>query len=547
MHEDTIYDLFYASLSGMASDQQRISLIEMLENDPDIRQEYVDYVVMYTQLYRRKGANVIFGQEQEEYNSVDNVILDLSRQEQEALPVEIEKTKEQEPAAKIVELPSKPKKTIFSKTYNVLISAVAVFMFAFIVYTELYPAKYCESVATVVGQVGAKWDVDSEGLNNEDRVYTSQAPFRLIKGTIELAYDDGVDVIIEGPAKFTIEKKGIDLVYGRVYSYVSMPGRGFAITTCNSRYVDLGTEFGVQADARGVSELHVLKGEVQLFIGQENNSKLSQIITENNAVKYNANSNVVSQIPVQKHSFVREVNSENGLQWRGLSLDLADIVGGGNGFGTGNDDNGINFKDGKISFVEAESHAFRVPGYVLVKHPFIDGVFVPDGRKGAVRVSSSGITYSQFPDTKGECYASVCNNSVIKQGFDETAKFGNLLLPGEELMSKLPPRICLHSNAGITFDLAAIRGSLTNNSIRCLTTSFGLIDMGGTEQTDVDIFILVDGKTKYSHKGYLSGDKPLDIEIELNESDRFITLVCTEGARNYKDWPLFISPVLKLE
>jgi hypothetical protein len=141
----------------------------------------------------------------------------------------------------------------------------------------------------------------------------------LEKGVIKIQYDDGVEVVIEGPATFEVERSGIYFTYGHLYSRVSETGLGFRVKTPTSLFIDQGTEFGVQADSQGSTELHVIQGKVQLFAGFEKQDKLSQIVTANTAVLYNANVHEIRSVPFEKHRFVSEIDSRMKAILRGYA------------------------------------------------------------------------------------------------------------------------------------------------------------------------------------------------------------------------------------
>ena len=86
-----------------------------------------------------------------------------------------------------------------------------------------------------------------------------------------------------------------------------------------------------------------------------------------------------------------------------LPLDLADVVGGGNGFGTGTPDTGIDPRTGSIvSGITATDNPGASNIYNSVAYSFVDGVFVPDGNVGGssvmTQVSSTGLM-AQFRNT----------------------------------------------------------------------------------------------------------------------------------------------------
>jgi hypothetical protein len=86
---------------------------------------------------------------------------------------------------------------------------------------------------------------------------------RLTAGQLELAFDSGAHGILEGPADFEIRShNGGYLRLGKLTARVPRQAIGFAVETPTALVVDLGTEFGVEVDARGETEVQVFKGAV---------------------------------------------------------------------------------------------------------------------------------------------------------------------------------------------------------------------------------------------------------------------------------------------
>ncbi len=533
MREDTIYDLFFASLCGTASMEQQAGLVAALENDQDLQQEYVEYIMLFTRLYRREGASVVMDSESDR-SQVESLLMDLRQQEQDALSVEIEKAESAKLVEKINNIPSVSAETNkFFRAYNVLVSIAAVLMFLFIIYAELFPPKYFVPVATVAEQVGAKWNNASQTLANEERVMTNQAPFILDKGIVKLKYDEGVDVLVEGPSKFRVEKNGIDLSYGRLYSYVDKSGRGFTVDTPNSRFVDLGTEFGIYVDDSASAELHVLKGEVQYFSGLPGAEKASKVITRNNAIRFDASTAEIQAIPVANEMFARHVDSKTGLVWRGQeNLDLVKIAAGKKDSWQIGDAVGIHPVEAKYvdaNFRQAIKNNNHYNSFEASE--FIDGVFIPDGGNGEVTITSAGDKFA-CPDTGGGFTNNIClfRSGVVR----ENSKIAPVIFNGKNLEDNPESIMCLHSNCGITFDLEAIRTSMPGNKLSKFRSLGGIsefIDGMAGRAADVDVFILVDGQIRYKRELLKVKDGTIDIDIDLAEQDRFLTFIVTDGLR----------------
>jgi len=108
--------------------------------------------------------------------------------------------------------------------------------------------------ATVVRSVGMLAD-QSQSIGQETR--------DVLTGTLELVTNDGARVVVEAPAKFRFESaKRMYLVSGRLSADVPESAHGFTVVTSGGLVKDMGTVFGVDADARDGAEVHVFDGEV---------------------------------------------------------------------------------------------------------------------------------------------------------------------------------------------------------------------------------------------------------------------------------------------
>lgn len=88
---------------------------------------------------------------------------------------------------------------------------------------------------------------------------------RLFAGSVELTFDKGAVVSVDGPVEFRPLSTGqLELRRGRILASVPRKAIGFTVSTPTSNVVDLGTEFEVAVNDTGESDVQVLKGEVEV-------------------------------------------------------------------------------------------------------------------------------------------------------------------------------------------------------------------------------------------------------------------------------------------
>ena len=122
-------------------------------------------------------------------------------------------------------------------------------------------------------QRGAKWSL-SDTLAEGSRLMTGPDPIQITKGIVRIQTDNGVQLLLEGPAEFRfINSDELSMNYGRIFVNVSGTAEGFSVQTQKSKIIDLGTQFGVYTDIRGETQLHVFEGKTILFAGLHNQAK----------------------------------------------------------------------------------------------------------------------------------------------------------------------------------------------------------------------------------------------------------------------------------
>ena len=207
------------------------------------------------------------------------------------------------------------------------------------------------------------------------------------------------------------------------------------------------------------------------------------------------------------------------LENRGL--DLADIVGGGDGNGSGKKGAGLNVETGKPQDGALSRLTPKANVFVAVEGDFVDGVVSPNGDGGAeVPVSTTGLKVRGVPKTSGEAWDAIRNGPINPQG---TTKIGDadFAADGHTLLG-------LHANAAITFDLAPMRAALKAGALRFRAS----VGYGGRPEaeTNADVRVFVDGELAFVAERVGPKSGPLLVNLLLPETARFLTLMSTDGA-----------------
>ncbi len=169
-----------------------------------------------------------------------------------------------------------------------------------------------KSVARVTATRNCSWAEGSE-VGYGSRLKAGQK-LNLSTGLIEITFDDGAVVVLEGPASFDVESSGrAQLHDGRLAAVVPVQARGFEVVTSHLNVVDLGTEFGVMAESAGTTEVHVFKGLVkaQLLDAKGHQVRTLELNTSE-AARIEPAAAVVARIPARDDEFVRSLSVAAG-------------------------------------------------------------------------------------------------------------------------------------------------------------------------------------------------------------------------------------------
>ena len=115
-----------------------------------------------------------------------------------------------------------------------------------------------ETFATVVALESAQASAADKELTLASRI--GLEPVVIEHGFVQLRFDHGTLLVIEGPARFALLKqKHVKLDYGRAVATVPEAGHGFIIESPDAEIIDLGTQYGVEVMESGKTEVHVMQ------------------------------------------------------------------------------------------------------------------------------------------------------------------------------------------------------------------------------------------------------------------------------------------------
>lgn len=233
IHE--LHRLVSALLDDRLDDEGRLRLGELLRGDADARELYLSYCDLHVELAAIDTAWQAVGPQIAEQRDVVA-----------AEPV---------PSHQV----AKPRRRR-AMSRRLLWSALALMFAAWVpVVWLLTSPDGPPAIAEIVAEDAAEW---AEGFSSEELLSASE--LRLLSGQARLRMMSGAEVTLAGPAAIELlDPKAIRIVSGRVaVRVVDEGGIGFRVVTPTADVVDLGTEFGIEVDSSGATEVHVADGVV---------------------------------------------------------------------------------------------------------------------------------------------------------------------------------------------------------------------------------------------------------------------------------------------
>ncbi len=384
----------------------------------------------------------------------------------------------------------------------------------------------------------------------------------LKRGLVNLTYFSGANIILRGPCTFTpTGPDSGELLAGELTGRVD--DTTFSLTTPNAHVLDLGTEFGVAVDEIENTDVCVFEGKVKLTAGAlTEESADTLMMTVGMAARATREGRIATDISIDADRFARSIPLPPSLTETGR-LSLVDVMNGyepqGYRLAIGiAPDTGEAYQQSWLAENRAYPRQRRGIYHATGWHPMVDGVFIPprDGMK--VQIDSLATT-TTLPTNGAGTSGPIWSRRRVEDPqsivFHENFWGGQTL---NRVLQRLQAcdwgMIGVHANAGITFDLDAIRNHYGEEPTRFqaivanLDNSDQKQEIGETAEKRfvADFRLYVDGELRASRFKFGRTDGDMNINATIGGSDRFLTIVSTDAGHYWYDQVVLIDPVLEL-
>ncbi|MER2490812.1 LamG-like jellyroll fold domain-containing protein [Catenovulum sediminis] len=246
----------------LAGKDVQAQLIEACKNNPNVKQELAklianDRLIRFEIESSQQSQSV---DEQAGFSaSVMDKIITQGRAPKSILhkPIQHKPTQQASETGKITNFNQykKQPRNWFS-TFYALAASVAVFVVGFFITSFLFVQNNLAVVTKVAAVSAVNNLVVGQSIN--------RGKISLDAGYSEIKMGNGVILLLEAPIRLDIRSQDLVILEkGKLVAKVPPQAIGFRVDTPSSEIIDLGTEFAVDVNDRGDSQVHVLEGEVK--------------------------------------------------------------------------------------------------------------------------------------------------------------------------------------------------------------------------------------------------------------------------------------------
>jgi hypothetical protein len=305
IQQKQIMDILILSLEGEAGSEDLQKLKAILDISSEARDYYLKAVIAAECIREMDWEAKDFANETDSCEGFNTTLWKaLADEEKNAETIEIAQPPAQETV--VYQMPVQIQRRVSRMSLAAIIISTAALLLL-LVYVFLNPRTPGSVVGVLTEAVDAQWQ--DNAMPAEAGQDLRKGSFSLQRGLVQVRFDSGARVILEGPAQVELlSGNSMYLRRGKIVATVGREAIGFVVNTPQGKVLDLGTEYGIQVNQTGQSQVHVFNGEVLLYLaGREDHLRISQ-----GSAKAVSPDGSVADIPLQSAGFIRseEMNSK---------------------------------------------------------------------------------------------------------------------------------------------------------------------------------------------------------------------------------------------
>ncbi len=265
--------LVHDALYGVITPEKFQQLDELIIEQPDIVDEYLDFIELYSLLQQKAESDqsdakmnveqwyreILELNEKQELQKSQIEYQSRKKQIEEMANTQLNQYLAQQNRDIAVANQDSNAVSIPLQTFKITVIAMAACLMFSACLWWYFQVRHPVQVATIIDSYQAQWDAEpGSTLENQE--------YHLIGGLAEIEFNDGAKIILEGPAEIKFESaNGAELKSGKLIANVPLQASGFIINTPSAKFVDRGTSFGVAVTSES-STLSVFEGEVAIAL-----------------------------------------------------------------------------------------------------------------------------------------------------------------------------------------------------------------------------------------------------------------------------------------
>jgi hypothetical protein len=316
--------LILSAIDGTISPDDFARLDNEIRTNLDLANHYVEFMLLYAGLRQPGQVSTFFSESGVKSDSG----LDMELWNELATFEKTAETVERTLPSQSEVLDTPPSGRIERKIsrmaiYTSMISVAALVLMGLFVFLN---PRTKDPVGILVKTVDSKWHDNTEDIGAGQDLYKGR--LHLDSGLAQVRFASGASVILEGPAEVELlGGNSMNVLSGKIVATVGREAIGFVVNTPRGKVLDLGTEFGIQVNQTGQSQVHVFTGEVVLY-PMDNDGHLN--VSQGSAKSVDQDGKV-ADIPLGADAFVRQEEMDSKLlaasgdsyyRWKASIFDL---------------------------------------------------------------------------------------------------------------------------------------------------------------------------------------------------------------------------------